>query len=163
VTGVVLIPLLYGLAGAVVSLFVFTAVLWEVLNGEKRWYASLLYVTETAIIAVLSVRFAHAGEYRMVLLPDLYYEPLVHVRKIYLSWYALPGCIVVARLLRSRKWGTKSSGICYAVSFFSLFGLLYLVHTHYARHTTTGKYLEMDYHTRMKAWDKVIATFSTGE
>lgn len=158
-----LVLLLYLLAGAVASLFVCMIILWELLNRQKRWYLSLLLGVEIVVIAVLTIRFSYTGEYRMALLPDVYYEPLLQVKKIYMPWIALPVCLLLIWLLRNRKEpSVKADRISFA--FQTLIALCLIYMTHLFSHDAVMKYnVEQDYYVRTKQWDKIISTFPAGD
>ena len=72
--GVVLIPLLYHLAGSVAVVFALCAFLWEVLrNGLKGLYA-LIYPVVFLLTALVYVRISMTAGWEHALTPFMYYD-----------------------------------------------------------------------------------------
>ncbi|KAA6326313.1 hypothetical protein EZS27_024564 [termite gut metagenome] len=162
--GWALLLLLYGLAGAVAFLFAAMTVLWEGLHRQRWWYLAVLLLAGAWGLAYLSLRFSYVGEYRLALLPDAYYDPLLPAGKLYVSWAVLPTCFLAAWFLRKRKALSARTGwIAYGCQLCLATYFTYYIGTHYRHDKVTENNIKQDYYVRTEDWDRVIATFSAGE
>lgn len=126
ICGFIFLPCLFWLAGPVAFLLGISIVVWEILFRKHLWPWSLFLLFELVSIFYLSLYLAWQGEYRMILLPDYYYEPLLSTGKIYHAWITFPFCLLVTYLLRNKK---DLSGIknilfigCRLIVFFMILG-----------------------------------------
>ncbi len=97
--GVVLIPLLYHLAGSVAVVFALCAFLWEVLrNGLKGLYA-LIYPVVFLLTALVYVRISMTAGWEHALTPFMYYDwPSTYFFPLY-AWASVPVLMLAARFL----------------------------------------------------------------
>lgn len=97
--GVVLIPLLYHLAGSVAVVFALCAFLWEVLrNGLKGLYA-LIYPVVFLLTAFVYVKASMTAGWEHALTPFMYYDwPSTYFFPLY-AWASVPVLMLAARFL----------------------------------------------------------------
>lgn len=160
VAGVVGVPLLFWLAGAVAILFAVMACLLEWVRREKGALLSGIVLAEALLLGLLSVRFVWFGEYRQAFLPDLYYHYKLHpAGVIYLAWASLPLALFLSCLLR--RWGETGNkrikGWIYGIQGLLLAVLLYWGIPQYSD-TKSLRLKELDYYARTGQWDRIIAT-----
>jgi ribosomal protein S16 len=96
---VVLIPLLYHLAGSVAVVFSLCAFLWEVLrNGLKGLYA-LIYPVVFLLTAFVCVKASMTAGWEHALTPFMYYDwPSTYFFPLY-AWASVPVLMLAARFL----------------------------------------------------------------
>lgn len=152
--GIVLTPVLFLLAGPVAFLFACIALLWEIVNGNKKAYLFFLLPVEMFLIAEFSLRMGWEGEYRMLLLPDAYYEHLSQTNKLYLSWLAIIGSVVLCRLFSKIR---KESIMLYGLQLSILPLFLLIITFQDARDYL--KITEMDHYMRQGQWERIIEVF----
>ncbi|KKB52668.1 MULTISPECIES: DUF6057 family protein [Parabacteroides] len=157
--GCLLLPVLLGMAGSVVFLLGMSILLWELLYRKMYWYYIFLILSELIFLFYLSVYLAWQGEYRMILLPDFYYEPLLTTGTIYYSWIAFPVCIVLIGYLRKKN---NLSGVkdFVVVACQLLPILLFLFWMQSQRKPVWQENMKQDYYLKTEQWDKIIAMFS---
>lgn len=162
VAGGMLLPLLYGVAGPVATLLAVAVVVWEWLHKQPGWYLTLTLFAEVALIAWLSLRFAWQGEWRMILLPDAYYEPLLQERSLLYAWFLLPVSLWLAWLLRNTvEAGGKRGAIVFSCQLLPL--LVFFAVAGFSEQTVSYKNREQDHYLRAKQWDTLLATFPAGQ
>lgn len=157
VLGIVLIPLLYYIAGSVTLLFSLTLVIWELFNKEPKRYFVLLLLLEAVFIAVLSVYFSFVGEYKFAFLPDAYYHPKLDPKPIlYYSWWILPVCMLIVFFTRNKKSfrGNTLKGWL-VVQLLLVAGISYWGINTYGDQNSY-KMKTLDYYARTAQWDKII-------
>jgi hypothetical protein len=155
VAGCVLVLFLFLAAGSIALLFAGIVMLWDVLTKPRKCYPAFFVGLEAVLIAVIAVRFAYVGAYRMILLPDAYYDPLVRVSKIYMSWYVFPLCILAVRLLRNRM---EAGNALYVCRLLLVLCLLYATRL-FGPDPVMKNNMEQDYYVRTMQWDRIISTF----
>lgn len=87
---------LFVLAGPVATLFVAGVVVREMLLREKGWQGCLALPFGIVLMLWWSYRFFWQPEYRMIVLPDFYYEPLLKANKLYWAWLAFLSGLLMA-------------------------------------------------------------------
>ncbi|MDF9831706.1 DUF6057 family protein [Parabacteroides sp. PF5-6] len=158
VAGVVLVPVLFLLAGPVAFLFALVALLGEGLTAPRKSYWFVILPLEMLLIAYLSMRMGWQGEYRMLLFPDFYFEHLLHEKKLYYAWWAMAGSLVLARLIKNMKEPKKQTAILsYGLQLLPFCVVLYVMAERDTRVILDN--MEQDYYVRHEQWDQVIQTF----
>lgn len=161
VAGWVSVPVLFGLAGPVAALFAGGVVVREVLLREKGWQGCLLLPIEMVLILYFSFHFSWQPEYRMVVLPDFYYEPLLKSSKIYWAWGAFLCSVLSACLPAMRKDKRVSGRVGFGLVVASLLPLFaFLVWMKKQENGVWMKNMELDYYARGEQWDKMIAGYT---
>ena len=94
--GWLLMAVLFVLAGPVATLFVAGVVVREMLLREKGWQGCLALPFGIVLMLWWSYRFFWQPEYRMIVLPDFYYEPLLKANKLYWAWLAFLSGLLMA-------------------------------------------------------------------
>jgi len=156
--GIILIPVLFLLAGPVAFLFAWIALLWEIVKGNRKSYLFLLLPLEMLLIAYMGMRMGWHGEYRMFLFPDFYYEHILKERNLYYVWFVIGGCMIIVRLLGYKKEFSKKIAVVLYISQILIFlSPLYLLGLKDNRMILTT--MEMDHYMRYEEWDKVIEVF----
>ncbi|MDR0698320.1 MAG: DMT family transporter, partial [Tannerella sp.] len=166
VTGMIMVPVLFFVAGAVVSLFAIIVAFWEFIRKNPGRYYSLILFVEVALIGVASIYLNLHGELRMILLPDAYYEFLLKNKIIYYTWYAFPLALITTRIFGKSKFrisaraATLSSGKETAITTLpALAFFIFLIWTSVNDKRLILKSVEQDYYLRNCRWDKIIETF----
>lgn len=150
---------LFLIGGAVASLFGGMVLIWEVLTRKKGWLFSWLPAAMVMVMGWTAVRLSIVGEYRLALLPDMYYDPLLNVDKVFLPWAALILSILAAWLLRNRKEPSKKKSIAlYAIQTAMALYIIYMSHI-FSLDPMTLNNMEQDHYSRHRQWNKVISTF----
>lgn len=153
--GAVLIPVLYISAGPVALLFALTVLLWEGFSKQPGTRYVFLLLVEAVAIALATVYFSFAGEFRFVLLPDAYYHSkLTPGWAIYFSWIILPCIVIFAFKTRKREVPGKKRYVWHGMQAFLLAGLLYWALPKYAD-LKSMKMKELDYYARTEQWDRI--------
>jgi len=145
---------LFWWAGSVAFLFVICVFLWESVVRFSQSYRFLFPLIWVTALAIGSVYYSWAGDYRHVLLPDGYFtlrlQPGV---AIYLSWVCLPVILLVAALRRdARSEGNVLGWMLQIV-------VLALVFVYGMKMNLKPKaefYKELNYYSRTEQWDKII-------
>lgn len=159
-SGLLLLPVLFWLGGSVMSLFVVSVISRELLYRKRLWYCSLLLLVGLAVIFYLSVYSAWQGEYRMILFPDLYYEPLLKTEKIYYAWIVFFTSILFIRWLRVEKDVSGTTKGLFILSAECLIFLFVLYRIGYNDDSILQENMKQDYYLRTEQWNKIIETFS---
>lgn len=155
IAGIVLVAALYLAAGPVALLFAVTAVLWERMQPSVFSYGYFIYPVLATLIALVTVYFAFAGEFRFVFLPDAYYQAKLRPAAIlYLAWALLPCILVVAFYTGKKRLPSKGKYAWYAVQLLSAGALLYWGVPKYSDGKSM-KMKELDYYARTRQWDKI--------
>lgn len=154
------LPVLYLIAGPVVHLFAGCALLFEFLTHGENRYSGFLYLFVAVLTAIAGTYFGYSRNLEFAFLPEAYYDPKIHVSKIYYSWFALPTAMLLAAWFKKYKEPVRlkgkwiSEGLQIAcLLFFTYEGIL-----HFGR-LETRPHLEQDYYIRHEKWDKVLAAF----
>lgn len=157
--GMIWVAVLFLLAGPVAFLFALLACLMEVMKSGLKGTLFLLLPLEMLLIAYSGLRLGWHGEWRMLLLPDFYYEHLLTEKSLLYSWYAMGGAFVLAWLFRNAKEPKKNIAVValYAVPLLSLFAFLSFLGN--KKEPVILKNMEQDYYVRREQWDRVIETF----
>lgn len=97
--GILIVPLLYHLAGSAAMVFAVSAFMWEVLgNGFKGLYA-LMYPVVFLLTAFVYVKTSMTSGWEHALTPFMYYDwPSTYFFPIY-AWACVPVLMLAARLL----------------------------------------------------------------
>jgi hypothetical protein len=145
-------------AGPVAALYAVTVCLLEWLNGNRRWYLYLSLPAAMFLIAEICLRLGCQGEYRMLLSPEYYFDPLISEWKLYVAWVVLPVAYVTAWFFRKKRNPSGMGSIAlYAVQLLPLFLCLFLMGTRENRVMHIN--MEQDYYLRNGRWDMIVATF----
>lgn len=156
ILSVLMVFLLFWMAGSVMSLFVVCIILLEVLQRKQGWFYFPVLLFELIIITYASMLLAWQGEYQMIVLPDLYYEPLVKSENIILPWIMLLVSILLAWWFRGRQWFDN-------YYFFGgqwILVLLFFYWIDFQEKHISLKNMEQDYYLRTEQWDRIISSFS---
>lgn len=157
-TGFLLAPLLFWLAGPVALLFACTISLYELLNKTAKGYWILLSLAEVLLIGICMVYFSIIGEYRWALGPDAYYHDTLHPKTIiYYSWVCLPLIVLLAFYLRSKKPLSGRTKVIGAgvIQFLLIVAILCWGIPKYGD-KKTERLKKLDYFARTGQWDKTI-------
>jgi hypothetical protein len=155
VTGMILVPVLFFVAGAVVSLFAIIVAFLDFMRKNTGWYYCLILFVEVVLIGVVSTYLNLHGALRMILLPDAYYEFLLKNKIIYYVWCAFPLALITVRIFGKSKFRISAG----ATLLFSLAFFLFLVWISVNDKRLILKSVEQDYYLRNCRWDKIIETF----
>ncbi len=157
VYSVVAVFILFYLCGSVAVLLALLVFVKEFFENLRKSLLFLIPCAEAVLLACLSVQFGVIGEYRLALLPDLYFQfSLTPPSIIYLSWIIFPFVIAAAYLLRSKKrliGKKKIIGLC--IQFLTIGAVCFWGVNHYGDFRSL-KYKEMEYYYRTKQFDKII-------
>lgn len=95
----VAMPLAFWLFGSVAMLFALCVVLWEALNGTRRWWLSLAIAVEAALVGWVAVHFSMVGDWKFALSPMLYFITAAEAEPwFWFAWAGVPVALVCARL-----------------------------------------------------------------
>jgi hypothetical protein len=150
------VPLLFGIAGPVALLYAATAWIYEMTGGSKRSWIMLAAVVEALLLGALSSGGGMYADCRHALLPDGYYHPNLAPRGIiYLAWIVFPALIALACLMRRRKTAVRRrwTGIAAQaaiVAALCLWGI--------PKYADRKSYMmkELDYYCRTEEWNKIV-------
>lgn len=160
IIGIVSIPILFCIAGAVTSLYAIFILLFEIFHKEKKLYLTIFYILEVGVISYLFLRLNYQGEWRLLLLPDAYYDPLLHESHLYRSWYIFILVIVISWLFRNLKSNLSIKGlIIVSVIQYMIFAAI-LVYYHKRPETELDNSVRQDYYLRNRQWRNIINDFS---
>ena len=155
---IVLVPVLFGIAGAVAFLFSLLVIVYELFNKTPKWYCALFSCLLAVLCCVCSVYLAALGEYRFAFLPDAYYHTALEPKPvIYFSWISLPVIFIISFWLKrktkplSRKLLIVGGGM----QILILFLLCWWGIPQYGDRKSI-KVKELDYYARTEQWDKII-------
>lgn len=161
--GIVLIPVLYLVTGPIYILFVFSILLIEFLtpDGNKK-YTSIVYLFVCLLTAFIGVRLSLSRNWIFALLPNAYYEPMLHNSTLYYAWYALPFTLVGAIYLKKYKpfVSKKSQWISEGSQGLLIVAIAYGTVVH-SKQWEINSAFEQDYYIRKQAWEHIISTFDT--
>lgn len=158
-TGIVAVPVLFGLTGSAAVLFALAACLFEACNSRKGGLLSLFMPAEALLSGWAAVHFACIGEYRLAFTPEMYYHYSLHPKiVIYYSWICLLLIVLVAGLLKGRKKlfdKRLSNIICYSVQVVAA-GLIAGFGISEYNDAKNSRIKKLDYYARTEQWDKTI-------
>lgn len=147
---------LFALAGPVAALFVAGVVVREVLLREKGWQGCLALPLGIVLMLWWSYRFSWQPEYRMVILPDFYYEPLLKTNKLCWAWLAFLSGLLVACLPVGKGRGVSGRVAWWWVVVQLLPLFVFLGWMKKRENGIWLKNMELDYYVRGEQWDKVV-------
>lgn len=158
ITGLVVTPVLFWLAGPVALLYAVCWSMYELLNRTPRGWLSLLACVEVVCIGIAFFYRGFVGNYCLAFLPDSYYQPGIDPKSVlYFAWLCLPLLCCGALLLRKRQF---PSGRIQPVGsgLLQVAVLAVLLYTGYHRYGDGRSYnlKTIDYYARREQWDKVI-------
>ncbi|MDR1222744.1 MAG: DUF6057 family protein [Tannerella sp.] len=166
--GLILVPVLFLLAGATVSLFALFVTVWEFIHTDSRRYLTLILPAEAVLIGLTALYLNREGELRAILMPDAYYERLLENSIVYYAWLALPVSYLASFLFGKYKSPAtpkpkpvpssfKREAVMTALLLFPF--LLTVAWTVKNDKRLILKTVEQDYYLRNCWWDKIIETF----
>lgn len=158
VLGAILIPLMYYTMGSVSLLFSVMLVVWELFNKQPKRYWVFFLLLEAVFIAVLSVYFSFAGEYKFAFLPDMYYHPKLEPKvEIYFAWWILPLNVLIVCFTCNRKlFQYKMMKTWFVIQLLLLICITYWGFEKYGDRNSY-KMKTLDYYARTEQWDKILA------
>lgn len=154
---IMMVLLLYWLAGPVALLFALIITLWEGLKvKEKNYWVAIPFVL-AILCAIAGLRLGYLGHYRYAFLPDFYYQPLLRPRFfIYFSWISLLLVFLIAFVFRNRKEIKPKRIIVESIiQVVVIAGLFYLGVKEFDN-PREREYEELDYLVRTEQWDALI-------
>ncbi len=152
---------LFWAAGPAATLFAACVLAYEAATHPDDSPLAIIPCTAVALTAVWSVYSASLiGELRWALLPDAYYNPMMHPEPaIYSAWIALPFFVFCTALLKDRKQPARWRRITESVAQAAVL-VLFLLHMAdaegYYLQPDTVRFQELDYLLRNKRWDDMI-------
>lgn len=154
---VILIPLLYYIAGSISILFAASILLKEILDKPRKAIWFLIPAAVAVLIPYLSMYWGAVGEYRFAYLTDMYFHNLLKPgTEIYFSWISLLLVILLSGLLSKRKKLTGKSLVLSMTAQFIIIGFLgWYGYDKYSGQNAM-KYKEIEYYSRTGQWDKII-------
>lgn len=158
VTGCVLVPVLFVLAGSIAALFAGMVCLFEGLRKTPKWYLSLIGIAEVLLLGFGAVHLAYLGEYRWAFEPDLYYHQRLQPKDIiYYSWICLPVVLLIAYFFRNKSLSGKKwlAGISCIAQTVLIAVILWWGIPKY-NDAKTLRLKKLDYFARTEQWDKTI-------
>lgn len=159
ISGCLLAPVLFWLAGSIALLFAGMVCLYEGLRKTSKWYVSLVGIAEVLLLGVGTVYFSLMGEYRWVFGPDLYYHHTLRPKSIiYYSWLCLPLLVFVAFFFRNRKEVSGKKWMAMAGCAAQVVLLVTFLWWGIPKYndSKTLKLKKLDYFTRTEQWDKTL-------
>lgn len=153
---VVSIIALYWLGGAVYVLYILIAVLYEFTGQSRLRYWSLAFIPFALLLAEAALRMAWIGEYRLILLPDMFYHSKLEPKMvIYFGWLAFLLLCGVALGLKpvKEKNGLAWGSICVSLVLVVVFAG-WGVREYGDQKAKQVKML--DYFSRTGQWDEII-------
>lgn len=156
IVSIILVCVLFVIAGAVIMLYAFCVISLEMVQGQKKRSLILFVLLELALIAFFSVEYGIEGSYASALLPNQYFYARFPIPvKLYFSWITLPCCLLFA--VFSRKWTIqKKPTIIYIGLQLILIFVFSIASIFYYGDWKSAKLKELDYYARMEQWDKII-------
>ena len=159
VSGWLLVPSLFWLAGSIAVLFAGMVCLFEGLRKTPKWYISLIGVTEVLLLGVGTVYFSLMGEYRWVFGPDLYYHYTLHPKEIvYYSWICLPLVYLVAFFFPNKSgwFGKKLLARISCIAQLIMISAVLWWGISKDSDAKTLRLKKLDYFARTEQWDKTM-------
>ena len=154
----VALPILFWISGSILTLFSLSLIYWIVCSkGELDWKLVLLVLLEWGILSFWGVLSTHFVSFGFVLLPDLYYLPLLSAPAlIYWPWILFLIVLLVAKLYPPSK--PSSRLMIYLRNTFQFALLLLFAWQGYLRYgqSHSNFFKELDYYVRMEQWDRII-------
>lgn len=155
---VLMVPLLYYLAGAVATLFVAAVVLYECFLHVPRFYLVLIAPVELAVLVYIFIQTGWAETVRFACMPAAYFHhELIAPHHLFAPWLALLFIMLVAFFMRKRKEvSRKQLVIDSAVQLVVLVLLCHYLIPKY-QDAPSMHLKQLDYYTRTAQWDKIIS------
>ncbi len=156
--GGVITPVLFWLGGPIVHLFALSALLFEWSKKERGWYTSFFFLFLSILLSLACVYGSISGEFRWILLPDLYYHDALHPKPaIYGSWGILPVILLVSHFLQQKsvsdkrtvRWLAGIVQVCLFVGFIGWSVIRF-------GDSKSLKLKRLDYYARTGQWDRTI-------
>ena len=148
----VALPILFWISGSILTLFSLSLIYWIVCSkGELDWKLVLLVLLEWGILSFWGVLSTHFVSFGFVLLPDLYYLPLLSAPAlIYWPWILFLIVLLVAKLYPPSK--PSSRLMIYLRNTFQFALLLLFAWQGYLRYgqSHSNFFKELDYYVRME-------------
>ena len=157
--GWLLMAVLFVLAGPVATLFVAGVVVREMLLREKGWQGCLALPFGIVLMLWWSYRFFWQPEYRMIVLPDFYYEPLLKANKLYWAWLAFLSGLLMACFPIGKGRGVLDRTAWWWTTVQLLPLVAFLGWMKKKENCIWLKNMELYYYVRGEQWDKVVAGY----
>lgn len=158
----VIVPVLFFLAGPVVVLFSACVFIIEVLTSDWRgWLKAIGIITWACLLSASGVYLLWYPEWRYAFLPDLYLEVTQEpTAKLYYAWIALPVLLLIAPLFRwwkaKTKWMVWGS---YGVQALLCAAIIYYAIPHSVdRESILLK--KFEYHTQKQEWNQILRSYT---
>ncbi|MDD4697940.1 MAG: DUF6057 family protein [Fermentimonas sp.] len=160
---IITVPALYVLGGSVFSLFSISIIAYELLLKKERWWVSCLNIfIITAVVAVSAVYFGSAANYNFVLLPNLYYNPLLKptVPLSLYAWISFILCMIIGGLSQFNKKPITSGKRIIIISAQLIIIVAVFVITNMKIYDPEREnYVRFDYYSYTSQWDKIIELY----
>ena len=154
-----LMAVLFVLAGPVATLFVAGVVVREMLLREKGWQGCLALPFGIVLMLWWSYHFFWQPEYRMIVLPDFYYEPLLKANKLYWAWLAFLSGLLMACFPIGKGRGVLDRTAWWWTTVQLLPLVAFLGWMKKKENCIWLKNMELCYYVRGEQWDKVVAGY----
>ncbi|MDR1102693.1 MAG: DUF6057 family protein [Tannerella sp.] len=160
VAGLLLIPTLYFVAGAIFSLFTLLALLWEFLKCKPRNDSVLLYIPVAALIGFLSLYAGSKGHLKFIMMPDAYYHIKLQSMTLYCLWLSFPAIILLQQLTAAfaKRLPVFRFPLAAMLAATAIVAFLLLYKQHDKR--LMPEKTRQDYFLRNCMWDRIIETFN---
>lgn len=161
ILGVVLLALLFFMAGAIMFLFACCAFLYDYLKKRKNAGLSLLYPIIALGLSWIAVQAGWIGDYAYAITPAGYYETMINVPFIhYVSWWIWPICLLLAYMgsfLNCRKrYERIVFSLVITVACFGFFMNSYQTNLK----SDLDAFYRYEYNTVNENWDELIRASS---
>lgn len=154
--GIAMQLFVYVVAGPVAFLFACLVLVYELFMDPRHGYYFVLLPVSMLGMGYMSVYGCYTGELRFALLPDAYYDPLVHSGTVKYAWYAALFSLIISGVLRRRKEPEgRKAYIGFAFCLLVVGGLIVL----FSFPDRNKVDFEQDHYLRNECWDKIIASF----
>ncbi|MDD4590953.1 MAG: DUF6057 family protein [Parabacteroides sp.] len=164
-TGMILLPIVYVLAGPIALLMAFIFCIYEWLQKSMKSYYVLIYLVETFIFGIIAVFNLWVTDFRMAFTPFMYYHPMLQPEFVsFYAWIVFPAVILLTYLFRHFRFHTcwvKSGWLGDAIIFLLFSFLLYVGMKTYSNENIR-KLQKLDYLTRTSQWDLSIEECEKG-
>lgn len=158
IAGASLTVVLFITAGSVFVLFAVSAILYEVLRKNRKWFYSGIFVLIAVIIIFFSIRLGVLSEYKFAVLPDMYYNNLLKPPPYsILAWLSILFCMIIGNTSShlNKKSSSVKNWIFFSIGFLSLGVLVFLI-LDKEKNPESDKYKKLDYYSYTSQWDKII-------
>ena len=152
---VVLTSLLYGIGGAVFTLFACGLLVYECTTRKKYWIPAIGLIVLTVLFWIcFSLMEAWQGELRLIALPDAYYEYLLDAKKTYWWWGLTLWVGFAAVLFRNRSVSSWKMAVAALLLVAGALGKISV-----DKDPVLSYAYERDYYLRHQQWAKIVSTF----